>query len=502
MKKSERLRAQRSKVVDRMTVLSNIAASEARKPTAEEDAEFQRLKSEVEGLDRDIPAAEAEELAAVNAGQTQEQLAAAKAEGVRLERERVTAITQRGTAAKLDGTFINGLISEGLTAEQATSKIFEELAKEKPEEKIRPHQTARVTSDATEKMRAEMTAALLYRHDSATYPLKDGFGRQYVGMSLMELAKESLDARGIPTRGESKDRIAKLALTTSDFPLITADVARKTLRRSYEAAPQTWRLFSRQITLPDFKKTSRTQLSEAPKLEKVNEHGEFKYGSLGEGREQIQLITYGKIVHLTRQVIINDDLDAFSRIPAAFGVAAANLESDTVWGIITGNPTMSDGNALFHASHNNLATGGGSALALAGMAAAFGKLTTAKGLDGLTYLSLQPRYVAVPVALQLTVAQFLGTLAPATAATVIPDYLKAFTPIVEPRLDANSATAWYVFADPAMIDTIEYAYLEGEQGVFLDQEEGFDMDGVKFKARLDFAAKPIDYRGMIKSVGA
>jgi hypothetical protein len=55
---------------------------------------------------------------------------------------------------------------------------------------------------------------------------------------------------------------------------------------------------------------------------------------------------------------------------------------------------------------------------------------------------------------------------------------------------------WYLFADPALIDTIEYAYLDGEEGLYTESRLGFDVDGVEIKGRLDFAAKAIDYRGM------
>jgi len=65
---------------------------------------------------------------------------------------------------------------------------------------------------------------------------------------------------------------------------------------------------------------------------------------------------------LTRKVIINDDLQAFTRVPALLGVAAAQLESNTVWGIITSNPAAvyagdKTSTALFHANHSNLLTG-------------------------------------------------------------------------------------------------------------------------------------------------
>jgi hypothetical protein len=154
--------------------------------------------------------------------------------------------------------------------------------------------------------------------------------------------------------------------TTSDFPAILAAVTNKTLRDAYQAAPRTFPPIARRATAADFKDMHRLQLGEAPQLEKVNEAGEFKRGSLGEGKESYRVETWGKVIGITRQVIINDDLDAFTRIPALFGTAAATLESDVVWGIVTSNPNMADGGALFHASHKNL-VGTGTALDVANL---------------------------------------------------------------------------------------------------------------------------------------
>ena len=87
----------------------------------------------------------------------------------------------------------------------------------------------------------------------------------------------------------------------------------------------------------------RLQLGEAPQLEKVNQSGEFKRGTIGEAQETYRIETFGKVIGITRQVLINDDLDAFTRVPALFGTSAATLESDVVWGIFTANPAMADG---------------------------------------------------------------------------------------------------------------------------------------------------------------
>ena len=51
---------------------------------------------------------------------------------------------------------------------------------------------------------------------------------------------------------------------------------------------------------------------------------------------------------------------------------------------------------------------------------------------------------------------------------------------------------WYLAASPNQIDTIEYAYLEGQQGACIETHNGFDVDGVEIKCRLDFGAKAID----------
>ena len=109
--------------------------------------------------------------------------------------------------------------------------------------------------------------------------------------------------------------------STSDFPDILAAVTNKTLRQAYEAYPRTFPLFCRQVLATDFKAMHRVQLGEAPQLLKVGESGEFKRGALGESKESYRIETYGRVIAIARQVLINDDLDAFTRIPAMYGNA-------------------------------------------------------------------------------------------------------------------------------------------------------------------------------------
>jgi phage major head subunit gpT-like protein len=317
------------------------------------------------------------------------------------------------------------------------------------------------------------------------------------------MARGWLEAEGVRVRGLSRDEVATRALhSTSDFPAILAGVTNKTLRAAYETAPRTYPAIARRTTVADFKLVHRLQLGEAPQLEKVNQSGEFKRGTIGEAQESYRIETFGKVIGITRQVLINDDLDAFSRVPALFGTSAATLESDVVWGIFTANPAMADGTTLFHTTHKNLA-GAGAALDVAGLAKARTAMAQQRGLDGKTLINVRPSFLVVPSALELTAEQLLAqNIVPAKAADVVPSSIRSLAVIAEPRLDpASGAVPWFLVASPAAIDTVEYAYLEGQEGVALETRMGFDVDGVEVRARLDFGAKAIDWRGLYKNPG-
>jgi hypothetical protein len=109
----------------------------------------------------------------------------------------------------------------------------------------------------------------------------------------------------------------------------------------------------------------------------------------------------------------------------------------------------------------------------------------------------------VPAGLELAAEQLIAqSLVPAKTTDVVPNSIRSLAVIAEPRLDpASGAVPWFLFANPASIDTIEYAYLEGQDGVFIESRTGFDVDGVEIKARLDFGAKAIDWRGIFKNAG-
>ena len=417
------------------------------------------------------------------------------------ERARIAGIYDAARKLSVDAAVADDLVRRGITLDEARTVLIDGAAERDRAVETRPHiRTGGL--DEKEIRRGAVETALLHRFDPHRYAISEP-ARDWRGYSLIEMARSFLAAEGVRVRGLSRDEIATRALhTTSDFPAILAAVTNKTLRDAYEAAPRTFPPLARRATAADFKDMHRLQLGEAPQLEKVNESGEFKRGSLGEGKESYRVETWGKVIGITRQVIINDDLDAFTRIPALFGTAAATLESDVVWGIVTSNPNMADGVTLFHANHKNLA-GTGTALDVANLGKARAQMAKQTGLDGKTVLNIRPAFLVVPSSLELTAEQLIAqNLVPAKSTDVVPQSIRSLGIIAEPRLDPTSgAVPWYLFASPSSIDTIEYAYLEGQDGVYIETRIGFDVDGVEVKARLDFGAKAIDWRGLFKNAG-
>ena len=66
----------------------------------------------------------------------------------------------------------------------------------------------------------------------------------------------------------------------------------------------------------------------------------------------------------------------------------------------------------------------------------------------------------------------------------------------------TSATAWYIFADPAVLPVIEYSYLTSAPGPQMATRDGFDVLGREFRVHLDFGCGPIDWRGAYLNRGA
>lgn len=358
------------------------------------------------------------------------------------------------------------------------------------------------------------TAGLLARAG-----LPGGERNEFSGMTLRELVAESIAAAG--GRPHSMDARTMVGVglglpgagitmssgqaSTSDFANILANVANKAMLKGYEEADETFDQWTAKGSLSDFKPQKRVDLGLFPTLSSIQEGAEYTHATISDRGETIQLATYGKMFAITRQSIINDDLDAFTRIPMRMGRAAKRTIGDLVYAVLTSNPTMSDGVALFHASHGNLAPTG-SAMSVASLDDARARMMKQKDPDGIAQaLNIRPMWIIVPVALEGTARVLMDSEKDPGVLNVNaarPNYMRGMAKVVsDARLDVASTSAWYLAADGAQHDTIEVSYLYGNDKPYIEQQQGWNVDGLEFKVRIDAGVKALDHRTMHKNAG-
>lgn len=345
--------------------------------------------------------------------------------------------------------------------------------------------------------REAVTNALAHRVSPERNELADT-ARDFAGRPVIEVARAYLSSTGHANAYSLNSvQLAQAAFqSTSDFPLVLADVMNNNLRAAYEAAPRTFQPLGTRATVNDFRTKYLSQLGEGTNLSKVNEDGEFKHGKMSEAQESYKIDTYGVIFTFTRQMMINDDLSAFTRFTNQAGGKAAQLESSIVWGLIEANAAMADGSPIFDAAHGNLIAGG-AGITVARLNVGRKQMRTQTGLDDGEPLNLTPAYLVVSAERETEAQQIITTITPNASGDVNP-FQNSMQIIVEPRL---ADAPWYMWASPAMVDTFEYAYLSGNEGVYTETEVGFEVDGMKLKVRHDFGAGMVDHRGVQKNNG-
>ncbi|EFB7688905.1 Clp protease ClpP [Escherichia coli] len=327
-------------------------------------------------------------------------------------------------------------------------------------------------------------------------------GNPYAMMSLFDMAQASLTHRGISTGSYStRSQIVNAAFThsSSDFTDILAGGAEKSVLAGWEHSGETFRQWTKKGSLSNFWEARRVGMNGFSTLNKVPEGAEYKYITTSDRGEPIALATYGNIFSITRQAIINDDLDQLSTVPMAMGRAASRTVGNLVNLVLTGNVKLSDGIALFDKKHSNLIEAG---LTTPGLSAARHLMRTQKDKNG-EVLNIAPKFLLVPAALEDRALQMINSTAPFGAdknSGIFNPYHKLLDIIVDPRLDDISEKQWYMLSAQGT-DTIEVAYLDGNDEPYLEQQEGFIVDGVAWKVRIDAGVAALDYRGMVKSGG-
>lgn len=365
--------------------------------------------------------------------------------------------------------------------------------------------------DQKDKFRAAAEDALILRAGMKVEKPNVG-ANELRGFTLAEMARECLRMSGKDHRGSVKEMVGR-AMTSSDFPYILANLATKSMQQGWDDAQETWPIWTGEGSVSDFKTYYDMGLSEFDDLEEIKDAGEIKYGSFTEKRETYAIASYGKKFKITRVMIVNDDLNALTQMPAKRTEAANRKIGDLVYAVLTANGNMGDGHALFDETYhsNDALSGYKAAPGIATIGAGILAMKSHKDLKGLRRLNIRPQFFLAPVALEGTSEVFFRSDKFSDNSTVATDSSFAstrvnpyagnyFTRVYEPRLDDDSAHAWYLAGPKGK--TIKVMFLNGKRGPTLEMiQPGFSVEGFEYAVVIDAGAYAVDYRGLYRNEG-
>ena len=403
------------------------------------------------------------------------------------------------------------LADPGLTIETIQARLLAEMGKgAEPANPQNAFPKIETVSDEGDKRKDAVVASILARAGVA----QDAAARAalssnpYRGDRLLDTARASLQRAGVSVSGMTPMEVVAAAFTqgTSDFPVLLENAMHKTLQAAYATAALTWNRFCATGSVSDFRAHNRYRTGSFGSLDAVNELGEFVNKSIPDGEKaSITAGTKGNIINLSRTAIINDDLGAFVGLSNMLGRAAARTVEADVYALLALNsgagPTMGDGKTLFHADHGNITTG--AAITMAALDLDRVAMASQKDVSGNDYLDLRPAVLLVPIGLGGTARSINDAQYDPDTANKLqkPNIVNGlFRDIVDtPRM---TGTRRYLFADPSEAPVLEVAFLDGNQNPYLELQNGFDVDGARYKVRLDYGVGAIDYRGAVTNAGA
>lgn len=349
--------------------------------------------------------------------------------------------------------------------------------------------------------------------------------------TLLDLAGEFVRAHGIPTLGLTREQIAICAMfgpekagirnfrgegtyhTTGSFANLTLDAINKSMQIGYTEVPATWRGPMRQAeSVADFKQIHRMRMGAMPNLPVWNDTEKPNSTSFADAKESYAVEARSEGADFSYKLIVNDDMSALTRVPLMFGDAAGRTVNAVAWSQVTSNPTLSDSVALFSTASGarkraNLTTGAGAPSVstlqtLTNLMRQMRGENTPEGNESQDILNLQPTYLVGPSALSTTIMQLVLSAYDPASSLMVYNTATQLIPVIEPLLDVDSTTAWYLFSSPTRIDTIEVTFLQGQETPQVRSVMDEHKLSMTYYVLQCFGAKAMNHRGIQKHAGA
>lgn len=451
-------------------------------------------------------------------------------DATQMERERIAGIRESIRTAKLEESIGAEMIRAGVSLADARKQILEILAERSDAIPTDNHYSdepaprrGRITAgeSSSEKFVRGATAALIERCSAGSivraakaakapgFEKLDLDGGEFRGMSMVELCREALTRAGVNTRGMGRMAIIGEALThragTGDFPVLLENVLSKVLVGAYATAPDTWSKWVKTELVNDFREAHFYRQGTFGPLDIVPEGAEYTNKAIPDGSKlSISTQTRGNIITISRQALINDDMGALTSLSAQLGRAAKLSIENACYALLAQNgglgPTQADSEPFFHSNRANVGASAG--LSVAGLDADRVILASQKDMQENEFLDNRPAILLVPIGLGgqariLNTSDFDHDDSKLQKPNAVKNIVREV--VDSPRL---SGTRRYMFADPNVCPAVICAFLQ-ETGTepYLEQQQGWRVDGTEFKARIDFMAQMGDPKGAVTNAG-
>jgi hypothetical protein len=280
-------------------------------------------------------------------------------------------------------------------------------------------------------------------------------------------------------------------LGAADFPNILADAVDRIFHATASNMRPTWQQWAAEAEIIRWDDVTSTWLEPIGTLPMVPDGSELKFtNGQGDNGKKYMVFKYGARWGLSQKAISIDDLKALSDPTIRFTQAAYQTEDDVLYKSFLQNPVMDDGVELFHATHRNVLPGG--IMTPTDIAAGRDLMAAQVSRTGKP-LHLKARHLLVPVAM----TDQASTILKATGNDLLSDEDRLDI-VVEPRLDADSKTRFYLACDSARHPTAEMAFLKSRRQPRIDTRTDFDTTGIKSKVEHIFGGAVIDWRGLVR----
>ena len=436
--------------------------------------------------------------------ETPPDLEALRSEAQRAERERIAGIDTAIDAARaLVGTetaahIRREAVERGWHPDQARRSLFDAMVKSATPPAIPARPETGPGHDSPSEILDAMAEALAARSMPGYQPQGTGRHAEFMGWRPSDMIGELLRVRGERNVPRNPTLLAERAFhTTSDFPLLLSAAANKMLLAAYQPAAPSYRQIFLRRDFRDFKPHRHLRVGDFPTLMPLMENGEIQAGTMSESQEIVLLQTFARRIRVTRPMLVNDDLGAFTDFAAAIGRRVADFENATAYALLNqangDGPTLTNGPAAVFgtaAARLNKAAAG-SALDINNLAAGRAAILRQKTLDGLPISVGNAMKLLVGPSLELPARQLTVSVG-ATQISHANIYAGFVQPLVEPLIPNNR---WYLFADPPTAPVYVYGYLNGAEGPQVTTGPVSGVDGVEVSVIFDFGVGAIDWRG-------